>query len=162
MESLVRGLQSWLVQKTCRFLRFASWLKRGFPAQWSDVNKLGLSNSYNGKRNHKGPNDHDLLFACVLIVFNCLGLLPSHLLNVTKDPSWSFCFCGPFLVPLLQCASLIATLFASYESEYSVLSMRSTSMARYKQEKQVQLDVILTHLIYTRVASQVWSCTLAC
>ncbi len=31
---------------------------------------------------------------------------------------------GPFLVPLLQCASLTATLFASYESKYSVLSMQ--------------------------------------
>ncbi len=60
---------------------------------------------------------------------------------------------GPFLVPLLQCASLTATLFASYESKYSVLSTCSASIARYKQEKQVQLDVVLTHLICTRVAS---------
>ncbi len=44
---------------------------------------------------------------------------------------------GPFLVPLLQCASLTAMLFASYESEYWVLSMCSASIERYKQEKQV-------------------------
>ena len=39
---------------------------------------------------------------------------------------------GLFLVPLLQCALLTATLFASYESEYSVLSTCSASIARYK------------------------------
>ncbi len=68
---------------------------------------------------------------------------------------------GLFLVPLLQYASLTAMLFASYKSEYSVLSTHSISIASYKQEKQVQLDVVLTHLICTRVASQVQSCTLA-
>ena len=40
-------------------------------------------------------------------------------------------------------------LFTSYESEYSVLSTHPIGIARYKQEKQVQLDVVLTHLIYT-------------
>ena len=38
----------------------------------------------------------------------------------------------------------------------------SACMARYKQEKQVQLDAVLTCLICTRVASQVQSCTLTC
>ena len=46
----------------------------------------------------------------------------------------------------------------TYESKYSVLSMRS---ARYKQEKQVQLEVVLIRLICTRVALQVPGCTLA-
>ncbi len=66
--------------------------------------------------------------------------------------SREMCWCskamsGPFLVSLLQCASLTATLLASYESEYSVLSRHSTSMARYKQEKQFQLDIVLIPLI---------------
>ncbi len=46
-------------------------------------------------------------------------------------------------------------LFTSHKSEYSVLSMHPVGIARYKQEKQVQLDVVLTYLICTRVASQV-------
>ena len=62
---------------------------------------------------------------------------------------------GLSLVPLPWYASLTAMLFTSYESEYLVLSMHSASITRYKQEKQVQLDVVLTHLICTRVASQV-------
>ena len=63
---------------------------------------------------------------------------------------------------LLQCASLTATLFASLEYEYSVLNMHPASIVRYKQEKQVQLDLILIYLICTRVASQVPVCTLPC
>ena len=39
--------------------------------------------------------------------------------------------------------------------EYLVLSMHPTSIARYKQEKHVQLDVVLTGLICIRVTSQV-------
>ncbi len=69
---------------------------------------------------------------------------------------------GPFLIPLLQCALLTAMLFASYKSEYLVLSTHPMSITRYKQEKQVQLVAVFTHLICTRVTSQVWVCTLAC
>ena len=42
-----------------------------------------------------------------------------------------------------------------------VLSMHPVGITRYKQEKQVQLNIVLTHLICTRVASQVQGCTLA-
>ncbi len=80
-------------------------------------------------------------------------------LHVEK-PERSFTVCskvmsGLSLVPLPWYALLTATLFASYESEYSVLSTHPMGITRYKQEKQVQLDVVLTHLICTRVASQV-------
>ncbi len=52
-------------------------------------------------------------------------------------------------------------MFSSLKCEYWVLSMHPASIARYKQEKQVQLEYVLTHLICTRASSQVRVCTLA-